>query len=479
MLKTTSAGAVKDKIFDVIVVGAGAAGCIVASRLAQEGLNTLVVERGSLPTAASNMPFTSVWGLSPDVVKSTTTTPQSANKNEPVMTSSASVFGGATVTGETAWVRPQMSEYDTWGFPEWSGTSCYKAFTQLEAPVKIGQEKLASSVLPTISVSKSAYHCSLYKGISTAATAMGYHICQEFTPPPSGRGVFGRTSVNVNTKGERGTAVNEWLLRAAADPRTIQTLQACPNTTVEKILFSKDKASVTGVVVSGGDVIPCGRVVMCAGAIETPSILLRSGVGEVSLLEAAGIQPIVPLNAVGKNLFDVPSSLMRFNTTEEAVGLSSDAMVNAAIQLEWKLRSRGWGATDFSDFQFFLHSTANTAKECSDINLLVHPYGARGKANEISIQTKLALPRSRGAITITKDGVVSVNPAYLQDKQDQQTFAEGQAIAAEIFAKGVKGTLVANDAEKAPLLYSTSQCGGTCRLGEDVEKSVVGATNLR
>ncbi len=252
--------------------------------------------------------------------------------------------------------------------------------------------------------------------------------------------------------------------------RTLPSLQIAGGAPAERLLVSDGR--VRGVVVRRGDAhvtVEADRVIVCAGAYDSPALLLRSGIGPAADLRALGI-PVVADLPVGENLHDHPALELQFAGTPELQRACAEHAASGAFApiegVIAKLRSR------------------HCAPEGFDLH--VYPVGGvlRDGTSEFWIPVACLTPRSRGRVRLTSaDGTVApaIDHAYLSDPDghDHAVLRDGVEIARELARSGpfadVLGAELAPTAGRAPreavdaTVAHYYHPAGTCAMGPVVD----------
>lgn len=252
---------------------------------------------------------------------------------------------------------------------------------------------------------------------------------------------------------------------------------------VARVLLDGDRAA--GVELHGGEVVRADReVVLCAGAIDSPRLLLQSGIGPAGELAALGIEVTVDLPGVGRNLHD-----------HVLLGVVYEAS-----------RPLPAGENNLSESQLFLRGGAATTP-APDIQLaLVHvPFHSpefTAPANSYTIAPGIVAPRSRGTVRLLDaipGGALAIDPNYLDEDADVAGLIEGIAISREIGAapafddwrvrEVLPGPAMTSDAALRDFVARAASTyyhpAGTCAMGVgpdavvDPELRVRGVTGLR
>lgn len=292
--------------YDLIVVGAGSAGCVIASRVAARGARVLVLEAGpdypdlallpsDLRNGNNNSYVAHDWGFSyqPHVDGGTVAFPRGR------------VVGGSSAVNTCIALRGEPADYDEWADiagPEWSWDRCLPAFVRLESDADYPHEPHhgADGPLP-IRRYPPAELLPIHSAFLDACAEIGLpHSPDHNAPGTSGYGI-----TPMNKRGHDRVSLAEAYLSPVRD---LENLEIRPAATVRRVVIKG--MSVRGVELDSGDRIDGDRVVLCAGSIMTPPILLRSGVGPKEPLDRLGIDAVMVREGVGARLFDHPGTMV-------------------------------------------------------------------------------------------------------------------------------------------------------------------------
>ncbi|GAC1331492.1 MAG: GMC family oxidoreductase N-terminal domain-containing protein [Candidatus Dormibacteria bacterium] len=289
--------------FDVLVVGAGSGGGVVASRLSEDPrLRVGLVEAGPDPGTAP-----------PDDVLHPRLGSGIERFDWDYLDPSIGLglprgrlVGGSSAVNATIALRGQPQDYDRWvelGATGWGWEACLPYFRRLETDADFGDESFHGSAGP-IHVERAPLLASEELFLA-ACEELGHARLPDLNRP----GAVGAGPIPRNIRdGVRQSTLVTYIAAARARPNF--TISA--GTLVERVTFEGDRA--TGVEVAGGGRLTAGIVVLAAGAYNTPALLQRSGVGPAGDLRRAGIDCRHELAGVGQNLMDHPVTMVTLLT---------------------------------------------------------------------------------------------------------------------------------------------------------------------
>ncbi len=292
---------------DILIVGAGSAGCAIASRASEDpNRQVLLLEAGPDYPDPAGTPFDLVnghnnsyrdhdWGLSYE-----------PTRGRRVAFPRGRVVGGSSAVNTTIALRGMHEDYDEWadlGNPDWAWKAVLPAFKRLERDLDFGHADHHGDAGPiTIRRYPPDELLPQHQAFLESALDLGYPACPDANDPLS----WGAGPTPLNKLGRlRVSCAAGYLAPARIRPNL--TIRA--NTLVRRVL--NDRGRCVGVEVENGDGtrerILARLVVLCAGAIMSPAILLRSGVGPRRQLEELGIEVHADVPGVGANLSDHPA----------------------------------------------------------------------------------------------------------------------------------------------------------------------------
>lgn len=492
--------------FDYIVVGAGSAGCVLANRLsADPRVRVALVEAGGeCRHPLIDMPLTWMqaaatprfnWGYEsePD--------PHLDGRTQPIPR--GKVLGGSSSINGTMYIRGAAADYDAWrdsGHQGWGYDQVLPLFKRSEANWRGATAEHGAD--GEMHVSPMRPDPMLYPAFLEAARASGYDACPDFAvAEPEG---FGMPDCTIRN-GRRASA-----MRAFVDPVAGRSnLAVVTRATVSRVLLEGFR--VKGIELaegSGRRALTAHReVILCAGAFNSPHLLMLSGIGPASLLQASGIAAIVDLPGVGRNLQDHPIAMAIMRSAraiEFNRAIRLDRLVGAF--LKWRLTGRGALSQSPMSIQGFVRSGDDQQRPDLQFQIVHSGYDARPwfpgwrkpPMPLFSCGAILLDPESRGEVTLSSPDPLAL-PAvqfnFMSAQGDRERlrrafrfirrFFEAPSAAELVEAELAPGTGVQSDDEiDAWLRASLISAGhpvGTCAMGSvvDSELKVRGITGLR
>ncbi|MER9587141.1 GMC family oxidoreductase N-terminal domain-containing protein, partial [Mesorhizobium sp. M0276] len=297
-------------VFDYIVVGGGSAGCVMASRLSANGNRVLLVEAGP-DTPPNAIPDDILDGsptrayLNPDYQWPSLEVTMVRDGRKPVHYEQARVIGGgSSINGQVA-NRGAPEDYDEWassGATGWGWDEVLPYFRRLECDLDFdGEFHGKEGPLPIQRVRQSDWS-GFIRAVSKAYDALGIHFRPDFN------GAWGDGYSVVPLTNRNGHRVSAAMAYLSESVRSRPNLTILSETTVVRLTSSG--SAITGVEAenkSGRQSYRASTVVLCAGAIHSPAILMRSGMGPAGQLAKLGIPVVADLKGVGQNLQEHPA----------------------------------------------------------------------------------------------------------------------------------------------------------------------------
>ena len=481
--------------FDFVIVGAGTAGCVLAARLSGDPRNTvcLLEAGGEDRHPFIHVPATVAAAIArPSLNWRFMTVPQPALDNRRIPLPRGRVIGGSGSINGMVYFRGQPRDFDDWaamGNPGWSYRDVLPYFIRSENNDSYADSPWHGRSGP-IRVSHIARPNPMIAAFLEAMRWLGFKRCEDFNgPDPEGYGLRQGTIRN----GRRDSTAVAYLRPA----RARANLEVRTDSLVTRILLENGRAAGVEVERAGQlQRLQARReVVVCAGAVQSPQILLLSGIGDGEALRLLGIETRQHLPGVGANYHDhVAAGILMEMSNSESYGISLRAAPRGAWNLlEYALFRRGPFASNVFEANAFVRSAPD--RDRPDLQIVFQPARRNPGTFPFPLGHGFALsvvhlyPRSRGRVSLASpDPHVppAVDPDLLADPEDLPPTLRGlelsrRIIAAPAFARyrAVEvqpGLAEQGDAALAGYVrrtaYTVHHPVGSCRMGTDAHAVV-------
>jgi choline dehydrogenase-like flavoprotein len=384
---------------DVVVLGAGSAGCVVAARLADAGARVCLVEAGDYPTDPDiHDPLKWPFLEGRPIDWKYRTIPQPGTAGRVHGWPRGRVVGGSSCMNAMAYVRGDPSDFDSWaaaGGVRWSYAGLLPGFERSALPLL----RPDGEVSPLVRAYMAA-------GRAIGAPSLDWH---------NGGRLIGVTANTLNIRDGRRVSVADAYL--AQDRKT---LRIETGTIAERLLIDGDR--VQGVLVRSGGatrVMHAETVVVCLGAVDSPLLLMRSGIGDPEELARFGVAAAVALPEVGGNLHDHLLGASNLYAARQRVPPSRLQHSESLMYLNSDDPARADGAPD-------------CVLACVTLPVVSDSFDRPQAGSAYSILFGITHPTSRGRIRLSGPSSTDapiIDPAYLETEHDRLRFRAALRLA--------------------------------------------------
>ncbi|MFM7445184.1 MAG: GMC family oxidoreductase [Tabrizicola sp.] len=473
--------------FDFVIVGAGSAGCVLANRLsANPATRVCLIEAGPLDrNPMIHMPFGLAalahmrwlnWGY--------TTEPEPQLANRRLFWPRGRVLGGSSSINAMIYMRGHPQDYRDWAQaagPDWDWPTVREVFKDLEANQSLTDDHHGTT--GPLTVSDLTHPNPLSRAFVTAGTECQYPQNLDFNgASQDGVGLYQVTQKD----GRRFSAARAFLDPVLARPN----LSLITGAQVRRVTFDGRRARGVQLADRELRLAAGGQVILSGGAINSPQLLMLSGIGPAAHLQAMGIPVLHAAPQVGANLADhLDITVQAALRTRDAIGIAP-TFLPRALRATWAYLRRGQGefTSNVAEAGGFVTSDATRNRPNLQFHFIpayLHDHGRKlSLGYGLTLHVCDLLPKSRGRITLAAPDPMAaprIEANYLSHPDDLPALLNGlkiarqitraPALARHIQTETLPGQGLVTDAQleadirqRAETIYHPV---GTCRMGTD------------
>lgn len=488
--------------FDYVIVGAGAAGCVLANRLCEDGRTTVaLLEAGphhrhpliTMPKGIGKMLFNAkyTWDFPSQ--------PEAATAGAAENWTRGKVLGGSSSVNGLMYVRGQPADFDALAAQsseDWSWQHIGAAYRAMESH-ELGAAETRGDAGP-LKVTLSTTRDRLSEAMIEAGVALGLPRKPDVNTPDNGEGI-GYAARTIH-QGRRVSAATAFL-----DPiRGRRNLQVVTGAIADRIVFERRRATGVEVLRGGRRETWSARreVIVCGGALSSPLLLQRSGIGPAALMRELGIA-LVSERPVGQNLAEHRAVLLQWKLREALSQNASFSGLNLlGITAQYFLKRTGPMAMGAYEIGAWLKTRPEL--ERPDIQFLIAPFSFDLSSGRRKLESFPGMhicayplrPTARGELQIRsrdpQDAPV-LRPHYHSNEEDRRTaidlldvarrYVQQSPLRELIEAETFPGPACSSEADVLGAYAQHGTCGyhavGTCRMGRDADSVVDPALRVR
>jgi choline dehydrogenase len=470
-------------MYDYVIVGAGSAGCVLANRLTEDGKTTVLLLEAGKPDRKSEIqtPATFSRLLKTEYDWAYFTEKQPHLNDRQLYWPRGKVLGGSSSINAMIYIRGNSKDYDRWqdlGNDGWSWQEIFPYFKKAENQERY-RDRYHGRGGP-LNVTNLRCINPLSQVFVAAGIEAGWPHNQDFNGShQEGVGFYQVTQKN----GQRHSAATAYLKPILNRPNlTIHT-----EAQATRLLFASRRAVGVRYLQNGEQYeVKVGReVILSGGAINSPQLLMLSGIGDGDLLQSLGIPVVADLPGVGQNLQDHLIVAVAYQCTKNVSLANAKKTFNI---LKYLVSKHGPLTTNVAEAGGFVKSKADLLTPDLQFHFapayfLNHGF-TKPEGHGFSLAPTLLYPQSQGWIRLRSNNPLEapiIQPNYLQDQADLEVLLAGVKLARNILKtkafdafrgeEVAPGDRVENEADLRDFIRHTAETlyhpVGTCKMGKD------------
>jgi choline dehydrogenase len=463
--------------FDYVIVGAGSAGCVLAARLTEDpAVRVLLLEAGGPDRSLMMQIPAGVYRVfhNPAFNWNYQSEPQEGLAGRRIPVPRGRTLGGSSSINSMVWLRGHPADYDAWaaqGLTDWSFAHCLPYFRRSETSDRGASDHRGGD--GPVQVAMGTLDSPIFDAFQASAAAAGHRLVDDLNGPDA----VGIGRLDSSKGGGRRCSTAVAYLRPAL-ARSNLTLHT--GALAQRVLVEGGRATGIDYVQAGQTrrALAMREVILCGGAINTPQLLMLSGIGPADELRQHGIRVVLDQPGIGANLQDHLDMGMSFRCTQPVShAWMGSPFGKLRVGLEWLLRQTGPGASNIWEIGGFARAMADSALPTVHYHLApmkidARPDGSFGLSHGFTLHLSQLRQRSRGRIglrsALAKDAP-RIDFRFFSDPRDIVEMREGVKVTRDIVAQAPLARLGTAEVAPGPHLRSDAQIEEALRQGVKTE----------